>query len=40
MKEEVIEGISIIIYVKENFVLGELEFIGNKKIKDKKLQRK
>ena len=39
MKEDV-DGISIIIYVKENFVLGELEYVGNKKIKDKKLQRK
>ena len=35
--EQDVDGISIIIYVKENFVLGELEYVGNKKVKDKKL---
>ena len=35
--KEDVDGISIVIYVKENFILGELEYVGNKKIKDKKL---
>ena len=35
--KEDLEGISIVIYVQENFILGELEYVGNKKIKDKKL---
>ena len=35
--KEDVDGISIVIYVKENFILGEIEYVGNKKIKDKKL---
>ena len=35
--KEDVDGISIVIYVQENFILGELEYVGNKKIKDKKL---
>ena len=37
-EEETKEGISIIILVDENFILGNIEYDGNKKIKDKKFE--
>ena len=35
--EETKEGLSITIEVKENFVLGKINYNGNKKVKDRKL---
>ncbi|MFL3008701.1 MAG: POTRA domain-containing protein, partial [Candidatus Neomarinimicrobiota bacterium] len=37
-EEETKEGISIVILVEENFILGNIEYTGNKKIKDKKFE--
>ena len=37
-EEETKEGISIVILVDENFILGNIEYDGNKKIKDKKFE--
>ena len=37
-EEETKEGISIVILVDENFILGSIEYDGNKKIKDKKFE--
>ena len=36
--EETEEGLSITIEIKENFVLGEINYEGNKKVKDRKLK--
>ena len=36
--EETEEGLSITIEIKENFVLGEINYKGNKKVKDRKLK--
>ena len=36
--EETDEGLSLTIIVKENFILGEIKYEGNKKLKDRKLE--
>ena len=37
-EEETEEGLSIIILVEENFILGDIKYEGNNKIKDKKFE--
>ena len=36
--EETNEGLSLTIIVKENFILGEIKYEGNKKLKDRKFE--
>jgi len=36
--EETEEGLSLTIVVKENFILGDLSYEGNKKLKDRKFE--